>query len=106
MEEWVGIQWDNCVSDLRDPNAVKWDAAECFGTSQTTYATRETNRVGDLTVPRRLYAGVDASDTARKDPCWDSENNIIVYFETGGKFMVRAPQKCFAPVLLKLLKQE
>ena len=78
---------DNCVSELWNPRVGNFTgtpaAVGCWG-SLPTYETAGVvldGKVGDLTIPRSLYDGFDATDTVRGTSGRDSDNNIIVYWD-------------------------
>ena len=77
----IQAQRDNCVSELWNPTVDNnTSITECFSMPQA-YANPLKAKIGDLTIPRGLYTGVDpANDIARSTSGRDSENNIIVYW--------------------------
>ena len=83
----IQAQRDNCVSELWDPKVGDFSTASpaatgCW-TALPTYETSDVvlqGKVGDLTIPRSLYAGFDAADTVRGSSGRDSNNNILVYW--------------------------
>ena len=77
----IQAQRDDCVSELWNP-AVDDDVAEsnCFGGTLPTYENPLSTKIGDLTIPRTLYTGLEDGDDLRDTSGRDSDNNIIVYW--------------------------
>ena len=84
----IQAQRDDCVSELWNPSATNWATGTCY-TALPPYnvggvATGAVlqGKIGDLTIPRTLYNGFQPGDTVRSTAGRDSDNNIIVYWDT------------------------
>ena len=77
----IQAQRDNCVSELWNPEATVYSDSECLGGTLPKYSANGTDRVGDLTIPRGLYDGVEPTSELRDALGRDSANNILVYWD-------------------------
>ena len=78
----IQAQRDDCVSELWNPDVNDSVAtANCFGGTLPVYANPLSEKIGDLTVPRTLYTGLEVGDDLRNTSGRDSDNNIIVYWD-------------------------
>ena len=85
----IQAQRDDCVSELWNPQANDGTSALSTGCySQTALPTYEqggvplVEKIGDLTIPRTLYSGFNPGSEVRGTSGRDSDNNIIVYWDT------------------------
>ena len=83
----IQAQRDDCVSELWNPDVNDATAVLATGCHSTVTTPKYQNplaaKVGDLTIPRTLYTGFSTTtDTVRKSSGRDSDNNIIVYWDT------------------------
>ena len=81
----IQAQRDDCVSELWNPDVDDDNATPgCFATLPE-YENPLQEKIGDLTVPRTLYTGLEDGDDLRDTSGRDSDNNIIVYWsDTAG----------------------
>ena len=77
----IQAQRDECAREIWNPRVDDSNAASgCFGGTIPALGDPLTAKVGNLAIPRTLYAGFTDPDTVRPTSGRDSDNIIIIYW--------------------------